>query len=380
MDFKSLISYKDFTTLVQGALDDLKAATTRITNLNPGGVFRTLIELSMQGVADLYTLLLSVVPQGFAAHATGKWLNLKVKDVDLTRLAATKSVGTITFSRTAVAGAIRIPAGTIVKTDLSAQGEALRFFTTQDVIMPDGAAQASVPVQAEFPGARYNVGDGYIKNLVTNVPGIDSVTNAAGWITQSGTDEETDEALRRRYFLRWSELSQGGTDDAYISWALKVAGVAEASVNSEHPRGQGSVDVIITGPQGMPSAALISEVQAYIDKRRPNVANVLVKAPTAAVIDVAVTVQLPTTVGDKAATKTKAETLIKALFGQTTDPVVSRLRIGEDLYHSRLVALLMTVPNVVNVTIQTPAADVVVAPDTFATLGLLAVTVGRVAA
>lgn len=380
MDFKSLIGYKDFSTLVTEAFNRLKTAGSLITNLTVGGPFRTLVELCMQGISDLHTLLLAVVPQGFAEHATGKWLDMKCKDIDLVRKAATKTAGVVTFSRQVSGPAVTIPSGTVVKTDPMTDGEPLRFVTTQTVVLPAGNLSASVPVQAEFPGAKYNVADGAIKYMVTFVAGIDSVTNAAGWRTSEGADDETDDALRQRYVLKWSELSFGGTKQAYASWALQVAGVVDVAVVAPSARAQGAVDVIIMGTAGAPTQALIDSVTSYIDAHRPTVANVLVKGPTLVNVDVDVTLTLPADQGDTTTVQAEAEKRIRALFMKDATTTVEPLKIGDDVYRSRLVSILMGIPPVVNVTVTSPAADIVVAATDRAALGVLTVTVGRLAA
>lgn len=380
-DFKQLIGYKDFRTLVDEAIARLKTSGgSKVTNLNPGGVFRTLLEMSLQGVADLYKLLAEVAPQGFAGTASGPWLDLKAQEVGITRNPARKTEGLVTFFRTDAAGQVQIPAGTVVRTEAGASGEYLRYLTSVDAVLPDGALEVVVPVLAEFPGAQYNVGEGLITVLVTNIPGVEGVRNDAGWITSEGADEEDDESLRQRYFLRWSELSLGGTRQAYISWARSVPGVRDVAVDDNFPRGQGTVDVIITGTAGPPSQALIDEVQAYVDQRRPVTANVLVKAPTAQPVDVTLTVWIPADTGEVAAVQADVEAAVRALFGLQEVDGIAALRIGEDLLRARLVAIVMARQHVVNVDVASPAADVAIPVDGLATLGTLSITVLRVSA
>lgn len=379
VDFRELLGLKDLKTLLEEFFDRFRALGGRVTNLNPGGVFRTLAESALEPVAELHDLLEQVVRQGFASYATGQWLDLKAQEVGLTRLAAKKTRGMVTVFREDASSPVVIPAGTVVKTEPGPDGESLRYFVTSDVVLPAGQAQGSVPVEAEFPGKRYNVGEGYITVLETHITGIDRVSNGANWITEEGADEESDEELRQRYFLRWNELALGGTDASYISWAKAVPGVVDVAVNSQHPRGQGTVDVIITGPEGAPSGELIQQVQDYIDQRRPNVANVLVKGPTIRTVDVAATIFLPSDKGDEAAARGAAEQAIQAYFGIGQVAGIAPRRIGDNFYLSRLTACLMAVPDVVNATISNPASDVIVQPDELTVLGTLNITVERLA-
>ena len=48
----------------------------------------------------------------------------------------------------------------------------MRYFVEEETILPDGALQVAVPVRAEFEGASYNVGPGYIDRLVTTSPAL----------------------------------------------------------------------------------------------------------------------------------------------------------------------------------------------------------------
>lgn len=73
-DFKELIGYKDHDTLVTEVLNRMKSQGSKITNFNRYGVFRNIVSAIMWPVALLYDLLLSVVAQGFASTASGKWL------------------------------------------------------------------------------------------------------------------------------------------------------------------------------------------------------------------------------------------------------------------------------------------------------------------
>ncbi|MDQ7791262.1 MAG: baseplate J/gp47 family protein [Clostridia bacterium] len=379
VDFRQLLGLKGLETLLQEFFERFRDAGGKATNLNPGGVLRTMAESGLSPVAELNDLLEKVVPQGFAAHATGQWLDLKAQDVGITRLEAKKTKGVVTVTRQDASSSLLIPAGTVMKTGLGPDGGSLRYFVTTDTVLPAGQAQGSVPVEAEFAGAEYNVGEGYITVLETYIPGVDELTNGATWITEEGTDTESDEDLRQRYFLRWNELATGGTDASYISWARAVAGVVDVAVNSQFPRGQGTVDVIITGPEGAPSQELIQQVQDYIDQRRPNVANVLVKGPTTRTVDVAAIIYLPADKGDEAAARLAGEQIVQAYFGiGQVDGVESR-QIGDSAYLSRITALLMTVPDAVNAVISSPAGDVIVQPDELTVLGTLTITVQRVA-
>lgn len=383
VDWKILLGWKDKTTLETEVYESYRTNGGRVTNFNTYGVFRRLVGACLQGVADLWNLLLSVIPQGFASTASGAWLDRKCADVGITRFAAVKTQGNLIFGRNSTAGNVRIQPGVIIKTEVLPDGKELRYIATntESIILPDGSAEISVPVIAEYAGSAYNVGTGKITQLVTYVSGIDYVTNNADWITQEGTDEETDEALRERYQLKWEELSEGGTDAAYVSWARSIAGVRDVSVDSNHPRGQGTVDVTIASESGAPTSTLIDQVQAYVNTKKPNVSDVLVKGPNQVIVNLNITLQLPVDEGDIPTVQAEGEARYNALFTKNQvyyDMGIKSFRISESLYLARLISIGMGITPVVNVVITLPAADVVASAGDLLVPGVITVTAERV--
>lgn len=375
MDWNKELGTKSFDELVLDARNRLLAGNSKITNWNVGGVFRTLTELAMQGLGELYKLLAKVVPQGFVQSASGVWLDYLVQDVTLERLPAMKTIGQVTFSRQDTGQAVRIPAGTILKTDMDDSGNQLRFFTTDEKVLAQGAASVMVPVMAEFTGAAYNVGEGYIRNVVTHIPGIDAITNAADWITREGSDEEADDSLRQRYYLKWAELGTGCPARAYVSWARSVAGVVDAACNDRFPRGPGTVDVVIASSAGVPTENLLSEVRTVIEAKRPNCADVLVKPVTGVPVPHEIVLYAYRNVGNDADMIAAAKAAVEKMFDRSAD---GGYLIGNDVLVNRYVARLMPLTNVVNVKILQPSTDIVVAADSIATLGTLTIRVERV--
>lgn len=367
-DWRGLIGAKTVQDLVAQSFERLRDTGSAITNLNVGGVMRTLLELCAQGLADLYDLLVAVVAQGYVRYATGQWLDARAADLGLTRLSATRTEGLLRFYRGETQGNVLISSGVLVSTQTSPQGDRLRYTVTSDTVLPDGESEVFVPVRAESPGTRYNVAPGLITELVTHVEGVDGVVNdvpdgATTWITSEGTDLETDEHLRQRCLLRWYELTRGATRDAYIAWAMSVPGVTDVSVLDRFPRGPGTVDVIITSSTGAPSPDLIQRVQSYIEARRPICADVLVRGPVARLLTLRVWLNIPLDRGDEAVTRAWAISAYNSLLADGSRPDIPRLRIGQHLYLGRLVEIGMRAPDVLNAGVLAPHYNVFVAPD-----------------
>jgi len=342
----------------------------RRLNLNKG-VVRGLVELWCWGLHQLYLFLAFVLTQAFPSSATGAWLDLWCKQVDITRRAATKARGVVYFTRAGTSGNVRIPAGRILRTPPDAAGQVYRFVTTEDAVLPAGQTEIVVPVEAEEYGAAANVTVGQIVDLVTPVQGVDAVTNRAAWLVSEGADREDDESLRGRYALAW--LARNGlTRHAYQAWALEVPGVTSASVLDQHPRGQGTVDVVITGAAGLPTQDLLDAVSARIAEDQPQNDDVLVKGPVE--VGVAIDAQLELVSGDAVAIQAQAVARLQALFLPAAVAGVEPLAIGEDLTRDRMVALLMAIPGVKRIIWTSPAADVDVPADGLAVLESLTIT------
>jgi uncharacterized phage protein gp47/JayE len=340
-------------------------------NLNRGPA-RGMIELANWGRHRINQDITALIPQCFAAYATGAWMDLHAADVLLARREALQAQGTVVFSRLSPSGGnIKIPAGRLVRTRPDGLGEIYRFVTTEDVILPENELTVAVPVIAENYGQAANVTAGAICEIVTAVSGIDTVTNAADWLTREGADEEDDESLRHRYFLKWMSIS-GLNKYFYESLAFSVAGVDAVKVHDRHPRGQGTVDVYVKGAAGLPTQGLLDQVTAAIEAEKPQIDDFLVKAPEP--VPTAVRLVLEITEGDHDAVKAQVENRVRAMFQTPAKGLgVALLDIGEDLTHSRLHFEALKSLGVKKVRIESPAEDLTVAMGGLALLESLSI-------
>lgn len=346
----------------------------RRLNLNKG-VVRGMIEIWAWGLHKLYVFLEYLFYQIFPASSSGAYLNEHAVQVAVPRRESTKAMGRVTFNGPAE-GNVKIPAGRILKTDPDGEGMVYRFITTEDAILPDGHTSVSVPVESEEYGRKANVGPGQITNIATHVSGIDSVSNDSNWMTSEGADEENDSSLQNRYALAWSGIS-GVNSAAYKKWVLDVPAVIAVKVRDRHPRGQGTIDVIIRGAAGVPTDSLLAEVRAEVEKKRPQNDNVLVKGPTPILVKISGTLIL-TAGGSNSLLQ--AEKRIRALFEDPTDyPGVTPLQIGQDLTLDRLTSEAMAGAGYhlcQRVDWDQPMEDVKVPEDGLAILESLTLSVG----
>lgn len=340
-------------------------------NLNKG-IVRGLIEIWAWGLYQLYQFLAVVLKQAFPDSATGPWLDLHCKQVDVYRKVATKAKGGIYLMRTDTDGNVPITAGRIVRTLPDGTGQVYRFVTVTDVVLQGGETEIAVEVVAEEYGQDGNVTTGQICEIVTTIDGIDTVENRADWLSSEGTDAELDPPLFERYTLAWQKLN-GCTKHAYRAWALEVTGVVAAKVIDQHPRGQGTVDVVLKGSAGAPTQNLIDAVNAAIngtgndDEQHPINDDVLVKGPTLVPVDHEA--ELVLSHGDADEILATAANRYRALF-EVNDTIsdVETLQIGQDLPLDLQRHIYMAIDGIKQINISSPATDITVADDGLAVL------------
>ena len=132
-----------------------------------------------------------------------------------------------------------------------------------------------------------------------------------------------------------------------------MPGITKVRVLDQHPRGQGTVDVVVAPASGSPTAAQIALAQALVDVRRPVTADVLVIAPTVQPTDL--TVQLYVKVG---------VTTTPQVWQARIQAVIDTLGIGDTLYPSNVMAALLETGELRGVQMTGDDAPIVPASDT----------------
>lgn len=366
---------KTYSEVLGSALATIGARSS-LTNFNAGSVIRTITEVYSVVLTELYAFAADMVKEGFLDTCTGVWLDRKAKEYGIARRAAVKTEGIVIYSRRLPRNTnVPIPQGSIVTTPKDSNGVEYRYFTTAPAVLVAGQTSVEVPVIAEAAGSAYNVGNSVITKMSTFIAGVDAVGNASNWITVVGVDVEIDALLRRRCYLAWEELSQGGTAPAYVSWALSVAGVKSAFVDATLPRGEGTLDVYIVGEAGPPELALIEAVQAVVDANRPITADALVRAPEP--VSVPITMSLTPKAGyDTTVIDTEVRRRLSVYFSDIDDeslPIIP-LGVGNDVVASRIISVVMAISGVYSVRLTVPSDDVIIEPNEYPELGTVTIT------
>ena len=355
--------------LKEQKIEELQEEGFVVTNFHSGGIFYTLLMVVLRIRIECAELFRSILNNMFVSHASGTWLDLKLADYGKKRKKAQKARGYVTVKRSGEGDAIKIPKGHVFKTETDINGEELRFFVTENTVLQKGASSVDVIVEAEKEGSRYNVPPGQISKTLVYLGELDSISNGEDWIIREGSDTEDDESFRGRGLRSWA---QRAIEDSFINAAESVAGVLFAQADCAHPRGQGTVDVIVTGTAGEATEGLLKEVRAAVDKIAGPYDNILVKSSQNIEQDIAVTV----TIGDAALTDEEVERRVEAILTE-----LLAVRKGRKLNELNLSdinhAIREGLSSATNVKITTPGDDVLLTKDKVITLGAVTVTVKR---
>jgi uncharacterized phage protein gp47/JayE len=308
-------------------------------------------------IEGLYQHQQWVVRQMLPDTADSDYLERWCRLYGLTRKPAAMATGTIIFNGTV--GSV-IPIGTESKTS-----SGVNFATTAAGTIGAGGT-TTVAAQAVLAGSASNQTGGSALTLTAAPSGIQSQATIA--IMTGGIDVENDASLLNRLLARIRLPPCGGAAHDYLAWASEVGGVDGAWVYPLR-RGMGTVDMIITTAEGLPSADLISAVQAHIDSVRPVTADARVYGPTP--VPVAITGTLAVAPGYVLGQVVASIRTVLAKYFASLAP-------GETVYFSRLAAVISAVPGVVDFILSAPAANVATRVDAthleIATLGLVTFT------
>ena len=191
-----------------------------------------------------------VQSNAFASTAVGESLDLIVQTRGLKRIQASPAVRQGTFDAP-------VPSGSTFKTINGADSV---IFTSGDEISSSGGTYI-YKLTCNTPG---EVGNSYTGPIlpITVIPGL--TTASIGQIVTAGTDEETDDELRARFFQTFEAAVFGGNIAAYRTTILAIGGVGAVQV---YPAWQGGGTVLcsILGSDLKPaSPTIIENVQNII--------------------------------------------------------------------------------------------------------------------
>lgn len=368
-----ILPVPDINDLKEETIAELESEGFVITNFSTGGIFNMLIMIAFQIRIELVKLIRTVLNGMFIKHSSDTWLDLKSEEFSKSRKQATKTQGYVTVSRTLTddSEAVKVPKGTVFKTKKDINGDELRYFTLDDAVLQQTAASLDILVEAENSGTDYNVPQGQITKSLVYFEGIDDITNKNDWITKEGSDIEDDESLRERNLNSWAELSARPIALKYKNICEAVEGVLYVRVDQSHPRGQGTVDIIVTGTAGEATEALLQAVRVAADTIKGEYDNILVKSSTTVTQNVDITIIIPDTASDDGILE-KANAIIVDLFK------ISKNRKMNELLHMELIFALKEKMTIIdNIKINQPTTDIILDNDKVIILGNVTINITR---
>ena len=275
-----------------------------------GSVIYNALAPACAELAEFYSLHSAEMDRAFIDTAEGLDLTNKAKERGIFRLAATAAVRRGTF--TTSAGNADIPIGSRFS------GGDINFIATRRI------SAGVYELTAEEKGAAGNI---YYGALLPIDYIADLATATLGEVLIPAEDEETDAALRERYYVSLTTNSFGGNKAQYKEMTEKIAGVGSVKVFPVW-NGGGTVKLVFVDSEGgVPSQTLVDTVQTAIDPEQnqgeglglaPIGHVVTVEAATAKTVDVGFALTLESGFGWESVSADVTET-ITAYFNSLVD-------------------------------------------------------------
>ncbi|WOL24232.1 hypothetical protein fHeYen801_022 [Yersinia phage fHe-Yen8-01] len=250
-----MFQIKNFTSITAAALNYIRSATKKITDLQPGSVSRTLVEASAAEVEELYIQMFNGLLEAIPVAI--------YRSFDFSLLGAKTASGVVTvISRSPMTQDIVIPEKTIFTAK-----DGRQYATPGAMTWPRLQNQITIPILAVTPGLTGNAAAGEV-NASQFFP--DDKFIVTGGVISGGIDAET-EAERSARFISFIAALSRGTEDALL-YCLTTAQINDpttgAALQYVTRRGlsatAGFVHLYIWSNIGKPSTDLITRAQAII--------------------------------------------------------------------------------------------------------------------
>ncbi|WP_107612590.1 baseplate J/gp47 family protein [Clostridioides difficile] len=231
-------------------------------------------------LAKFYIELSYLHKKAFIEDNFDDFLDKRVNEFGVYRKLGTEATGEVEFTGE---NGVEISNGTIISY------KDLLFVVIKDVVIGDEEGNIS-PVQALEIGTRYNIPSDCEFKLNETIFGIEKITNINKF--SGGTEIETDEELRERFFRVQKNQATSGNKAHYEEWALEVEGVYNAKI---YPRwdGAGTVKVLIFGENNQAvDTEVIERCREHIEEEMPIGPALTVLTPTILDINISASIKL----------------------------------------------------------------------------------------
>ena len=230
-------------------------------------------------LAKFYIEQQDLVNMAFVKNGYFNYLDAKCEEYGISRKQGTKAVGEVIFTG---------ENGTLISNGTMLFVDDLYFVVLNDAIIVEN--QAELVVEALEVGKQYNLLANTKLTLTEPINGVNDIYVKSNF--ENGTDIESDEDLRERFFTTIKKSYTSGNVAHYEMWTLEVNGTGACKV---YPlkNGNGTVEIVITNSDMLgASSELIENVKANIEEKRPIGASVTVVSATEKAINVSATIRL----------------------------------------------------------------------------------------
>ena len=215
----------------------------------------------------------------FVKNGYFNYLDIKCKEYGISRKQGTKAVGEVIFTG---------ENGTLISNGTILVADDLYFVVLNDATIAEN--QAELVIEALEVGKQYNLSANTRLTTTEPINGVTDIYVKSNF--ENGTDIESDEDLRERFFTTIKKSYTSGNVAHYEMWTLEVNGTGACKV---YPlkNGNGTVEIVITNSDMLgASSELIESVKANIEGKRPIGASVTVVSATEKAINVSATIRL----------------------------------------------------------------------------------------
>ncbi len=338
-----MLSFQNFTSLVQMMAAAVQGACGQLLNLTVGSVLRAILEANAVPAMWLQYLQSLLYNRQRLATCVGADVDSFVNDFGMEREQAVAATGSVSFQRfSPVAAAQVFPGYTVATGGLTEQFTVVQVTTNAlwnasqgCYVIPAGTTSGLIPCQAVTAGTGGNVQAGTI-TLITQtggIPYVDTVNNPSAFT--GGLNAQTDAQVKAAfpiYMASLSKATQAAIANAISSVQLGLTYTINANTNPTGTFQPGFITIAVDNGSGTVSASLLSAITTAVQQVIGLTIGFTVQAAQTVSASISFTLNVATgvTLANVAGTVNAAVTAY-----------VNALPVGATLYYSMLTAAIV---------------------------------------
>ena len=185
------VGIRDEVDIFENIMTDLSAEFPNMSK-ESNNVLTILARILSREISNNENNRLEAYNNAYVSSAVGLHLDKAVQTVGITRVHGTNSYGIGIFTKDDKANKVTIPPQTLIES-----GD-LKFITLNTSFITISGTPVEIEIKSESAGSQYNLPKGSTFTPVIDVRGLKSIKNKEK--LAGGTDTETDQSLRARYY------------------------------------------------------------------------------------------------------------------------------------------------------------------------------------